>query len=123
MIIPGSTALQTMLLSGNNTDSRLTTLLIIGIALIALVFIVQLIIISRLLSRNKEASGRDNANSYVDNVIAGINEQEEAELTDNSELLAAITAAIHAYRQDIAIETPADGFIVRSIKRMDSRRR
>lgn len=115
-------ASRTMLLAGNATD-RLTTILIIGIALTALVLIIQLVIISRLLSKNKETTGLNNTNSYVDNAIARINEQEQAERDGNNELAAVIAAAIHAYMQDQAMEVPADGFIVRSIKRIEARRR
>jgi Na+-transporting methylmalonyl-CoA/oxaloacetate decarboxylase gamma subunit len=116
-----------MLLAGNTTD-RLTTLLIIGIALTALVLIIQLVIISKLVAKNKETTGLNNSNSYVDNAIARINEQEQAEIDYSGELAAVITAAIHAYMQDAciqdqALEVPAGGFIVRSIKRIEARRR
>lgn len=125
MMITDGIASLTMLLAGNISNENLTTILVIGITLTALVLIIQLVIISKL-SKNKESSGssgRNNANNYVDNVIARINEQEQAEQAENGEIAAVIAAAIHAYIQDQAAEVPADGFFVRSIKRMEARRR
>ncbi len=47
---------------------------------------------------------------------------EEEELSDDLELVAVITAAIHAYEESMGNEVPADGLVVRSIKRINKSR-
>jgi glutaconyl-CoA/methylmalonyl-CoA decarboxylase subunit delta len=70
---------------------------------------------------SKKSHQQEKKNSTpVSNVIEQIAEQEEVELKDNYELVAVITAAIQAYLGD---EVPADGLIVRSIHKVNSRRR
>lgn len=58
--------------------------------------------------------------SSVDHVIAQITEQEEEELVGDCELAAVITAAIYA---SMGEAVPADGLVVRSIRRVNSRHR
>ncbi len=48
--------------------------------------------------------------------------EEEEELSDDLELVAVITAAIHAYEESMGNEVPADGLVVRSIKRINKSR-
>jgi hypothetical protein len=58
--------------------------------------------------------GKSENESTVDNVIASIVDKENVNLIDNKELVAVITAAIMASMGDAA---PAEGLVVRSIKR------
>lgn len=50
----------------------------------------------------------------IDNVVNEIIEKESAELTDDTQLVAVITAALMAYLGD---EAPSDGLVVRNIRR------
>ena len=43
----------------------------------------------------------------------------EAEETDDTELVAVITAAIYAYEQAMGNDVPADGLVVRSIRKVN----
>lgn len=49
-------------------------------------------------------------------------EEEEEELADDLELAAVITAAIHAYEEEQGNEVPADGLVVRSIRKVNKSR-
>lgn len=110
-----------ILLAGNLKVGSLDTILILGIALTALILIIQLIYVFIIIPNQRRTSAKPvNTSAFVDNVIAQINEKEEDEHKDNNELIAVITAAIYASMQDAI---PADGFIVRSIRKIDSRRR
>ena len=44
---------------------------------------------------------------------------DEAEETDDTELVAVITAAIYAYEQAMGNDVPADGLVVRSIRKVN----
>jgi hypothetical protein len=57
-------------------------------------------------------------NNSVDQVLSQIIEHEEEELSGNYELVAVITAAIYASMGDAV---PADGFVVRSIRKTGRR--
>ena len=68
-----------------------------------------------------------NVVSAIDNTVSQIAEKEELEemeeieeLVDDGELVAVITAAIMASMTSNGEEVPADGLIVRSIKRSKS---
>lgn len=58
-------------------------------------------------------------NDTVDNVLAQITQSEEEELINDCELVAVITAAIAA---SMGEAVPADGLVVRSIKRVNSKK-
>jgi len=69
----------------------------------------------------EKMSGKEKETSTtVDHIIAQIVEQEEEELNEDFELVAVITAAIYASMGEVV---PADGFIVRSIRKVNSKRR
>lgn len=55
----------------------------------------------------------------VDAAIATITENEEEELADDLELVAVITAAIHAYEEANGNNVPANGLFVKSIKKVN----
>lgn len=95
--------------------AALNTLLGMGTVFTVLVLIMFIIsgfsIINKLQSKPKK---QDDAGKAVDNTIAQIIENEE--LTDDTELVAVIAAAIAASQG----ATSTDGFVVRSIKRASS---
>ena len=74
-------------------------------------------IVENKIKAKKEAKENDKnaAKNAVDNTIAQIVEKEESNLVDDTELVAVITAAIHAYEEHSA--APTD-FVVKSIKRV-----
>lgn len=82
--------------------------------LIIIIFVISLFKIIPYL-QSKMASGSASSEA-VDNAVAQIVEQEEAEeeLINDCELVAVITAAIYA---SMGSEVPADGLVVRSIRR------
>ncbi len=94
----------------------------LGIVFAVLILIIQLIyVISSASAKSKSnEAGQSKKGTYVDNVITQIVQREEKELMDDCELVAVITAAIMA---SLGSEAPADGLVVRSIRKLDSRRR
>lgn len=98
--------------------SPTTIYLLVGIGVVLVVLIlISLIIYSSTILPNlldKRENKSKASNSSIDHVISQIVEQEEEELKDDEELVAVITAAIYASLQGAV---PADGFIVRSIRR------
>jgi Na+/H+ antiporter NhaC len=89
-------------------------LVVVFAILTIIIFVISLFKIIPYL-QNKLASGKESSEA-VDNVVAQITEQEEAEeeLINDCELVAVITAAIYA---SMGSEAPADGLVVRSIRR------
>jgi len=114
---------QSVILSGNSVSSiiNLNTLFGLVIALAILIFIILLIYFIEIKPNlNVNSSGKTNYNvTTVDHVIAQIVEHEEKELSGDYELVAVITAAIYASLGDAI---PADGLIVRSIRKASSKR-
>lgn len=116
---------QAVLLTENSLSERLKTVSVNTLFGLCITFAVFVLIILFLLFfkiipdlRKGISSNGNEKKKYVDNVIAQIVEQEEGQLIDNNELVAVITAAIYASIQDI----PEDGFVVRSIRRVNTRR-
>ncbi len=107
--------------------ASLNTLLGIGIVFAVLILITLLISLFKLLPNSKVKSDykvdSDKNVSPVDNVIAQIISKEEADLINDYELVAAITAAITAFNSENTQEAvPADGFVVRSIRKINRKR-
>jgi Na+-transporting methylmalonyl-CoA/oxaloacetate decarboxylase gamma subunit len=94
----------------------------LGTVFIILVLIIGFIFLLRFIPRiiNKSSNKTIETSNTVDQVISQIIEQEEVNLCDDLELVAVITSAVYAYLGDAA---PADGLIVRSIRKANSRRR
>jgi Na+-transporting methylmalonyl-CoA/oxaloacetate decarboxylase gamma subunit len=108
------------LLTGTAGSSEMSTfdiILISGIALVILLLIIVLAFLGKVASNlpGKTADKQTEKKSYMDNVIDQIVKQEEADLRDNNELVAVITAAVQSYMKDT---TSANGFVVRSIRRV-----
>ncbi len=59
------------------------------------------------------------SNPSIDNVISQIESNEQEELVNDYELVAVITAAIYA---SMGGDVPADGFVVRSIRKVNSKK-
>lgn len=89
-------------------------LVVVFAILTIIIFVISLFKIIPYL-QNKYASGNASSEA-VDNAVAQIMEQEEAEeeLVNDCELVAVITAAIYA---SMGSDVPADGLVVRSIRR------
>jgi len=102
--------------------NTLLGLLIVFAVLILIIFIIDAFRIIPYLQEkraNKVKHTETNSNA-VDNVINQIIENEETEvITDDYELIAVITAAICA---SMGEDVPADGLIVRSIRKVNKRR-
>lgn len=84
-------------------------LILISLIISAFKFIPE---IQEKMSKKQEAAM--NVVESIDNTVSQIEEQEAEELVDDGELVAVITAAIMA---SMGAEAPADGLVVRSIKR------
>ena len=102
--------------------NTLLGLLIVFAVLILIILIIDMFKIIPYLQekRANKVKHTETNNTAVDNVINQIVEKEEAEvITDDYELIAVITAAICA---SMGENVPADGLIVRSIRRVNKRR-
>lgn len=88
---------------------------ILILALVILVSFLTAKLASNRLADNDSTSSKEKS---MDNVIAHIVENEEIELSSDSELVAVITAAIQASMGETA---PVGGFIVRSIRKKNTR--
>ena len=107
--------------------ASLNTLLGMGIVFAVLTLIILLISLFKFLpnnvGKNNHKEDSDKNVSPVDNVIAQIISKEEADLINDYELVAAITAAITAFNSENMQEAvPADGFVVRSIRKINRKR-
>ncbi|MBH1942393.1 OadG family protein [Mobilitalea sibirica] len=112
---------QVVLLSEKSMEERLesaslNTLLGMGIVFSVLILISILISFFKIIPylQQKKANDKVDTGSLVDQVIEQISRQEEEELMDDYELVAVITAAIQA---SMAEALPANGFVVRSIRK------
>ncbi|MDD5934766.1 MAG: OadG family protein [Clostridiales bacterium] len=107
---------------------RMQTALLNTVMGIAIVFVV-LLLISALIScfkfinkaemnaqKKREAVASANAPTPAPVTEAVV---EEEELSDDLELVAVITAAIHAYEEAQGNEVPANGLVVRSIRKVN----
>lgn len=98
-----------------NADT-LTVLIGLGAAIAVLLLIILIVCVTRFRQLSAKLEGRNP--SPVDQAIAQITKQEDSYIED-SELVAVITAAIYA---SMGNDVPADGFVVRSIRRTNARR-
>lgn len=113
-------------LSDRLKAASLNTLLGLGIVFAVLTLIILLISLFKFLpgstpnnKRGKESSIKA---SPVDNAIAQIVSQEEANLMNDYELVAVITAAICEFNSENLSDTSSGGFVVRSIRKINNRR-
>ena len=111
---------QAAILSGGLSDY--ITLETLFIAIVVLSVLVLIMIITFFVSVKPTLSGSSakfGESRAMDSVFEQIVQKEEAELVDDGELVAVITAAIQAYMGD---SVPADGFVVRSIRKVNKNR-
>ncbi len=104
-------------------QSLLNILLGLGIVFAALIFISGLIYIIKFISNLLNNKPNETISNSVNLTNAPINAKDEIvfeeELADDIELVAVITAAIMA---SMGNEAPADGLVVRSIRRINNKR-
>lgn len=107
------------------TKAALNTLLGMGSVFCVLVLIMCIIYLFGIIPKIQKASADKKAKkekvsteASVDKTIANIVEKEEGELVDDTELVAVISAAIAAYEGNGS----ADGFVVRSIRKSQSKK-
>ncbi len=110
----------------------LNTILGMGTVFVVLIFISLLIAMFKIIPMIQEKMAKKqeldmNVVTAIDNTVSQIavqeeeqDEEEQEELVDDGELVAVITAAIMAHMSSNGEEVPADGLIVRSIKRSKS---
>ena len=107
------------------TKAALNTLLGMGSVFSVLILIMIIIYLFGIIPKIQKASADKkakkaavNTEESVDKTIANIVEKEEGELVDDTELVAVISAAIAAYEGNGS----ADGFVVRSIRKSQSKK-
>ncbi|MDF2542019.1 MAG: hypothetical protein K0S47_1737 [Herbinix sp.] len=112
------------MLSANSLVERLEEnsfyiLIGMGISIVIILLTILLVYLVKVFpgSQATKTKSDQNNQAFMDNVIAQIVEQEENELIDDNELVAVITAAITASFGDFV---PADGLVVRSIRKVNS---
>lgn len=112
-------------LSDRLKTASLNTLLGIGVVFAVLTLIILIISLFRFLpgSIPKDKSKESVAKvSPVDNVITQIISQEEANIMNDNELVAVISAAICELNSENLTDATAGGFVVRSIRKINNKR-
>jgi hypothetical protein len=114
---------QAMVLSSNSMSDYINLNTLFGAVIVLAILILAMLItyyVNIKPNLKVNTSGKTTYdNGSVDHVIAQIVENEEDELISDCELVAVITAAIYASMGDAV---PADGLIVRSIRKAGSRK-
>jgi glutaconyl-CoA/methylmalonyl-CoA decarboxylase subunit delta len=111
---------QTVILSSNSVSDYININTLFGaVIVLAVLFLIMLITYFVNIKPNLANQNPDHAASSVDHTLAQIEKAEVEELIGDYELVAVITAAIYASLGD---EVPADGLVVRSIRRVNSKR-
>lgn len=113
--------------TGKMGTALLNSVLCITIVFIILIIICLIISLFKYIAKAEDYFKKKNSVSISapemvseDNEFLDIIEEEE--LSDDNELVAVIIAAIHAYEESKGIEVPADGIVVRSIKKANKSR-
>jgi len=109
---------QAVVLSGKLSDYININTLFGAVIVLAILFLIMCINYYVNIKPNLNKSVKVDDKSSIDNAIAQIVGNEE-ELVNDCELVAVITAAIYASMGDAV---PADGFVVRSIRRVNSKK-
>ena len=86
------------------------------VVVLAVLLLIALVYLANIMSflKNTSSDNVESQKSTVDNTVAQSTGNTQEELVGNNELVAAITAALHEY---IGNDVPANGFVVRSIRR------
>ena len=108
--------------------ASLNTLLGMGVTFAVLTLIIMIISLFKFLpsstGKKVQKQQQKDDSTPVDNVIAQIISQEEANLMNDQELVAVITASIAAYQSEFSsasVDSTAGGFLVRSIRKINKR--
>ena len=114
-------------LSERMKTAGLNTVLGMGIVFAVLTLIIFIISLLKYLpgilsGSNKADNEQDNNTPAEINTVTENINYEEADLTDDYELVAVITAAISAYSSEVNQDDLAGGFVVRSIRKINNRR-
>lgn len=88
--------------------------ILIGVLIVLAVLLLAVVIalIANVKANKNKTMHQGNS---IDNAIAQIVSNEHVAMSSNNELVAAITAAVYAYMGD---DVPANGFVVRSIRKV-----
>ncbi|CRZ34327.1 sodium pump decarboxylase gamma subunit [Herbinix hemicellulosilytica] len=131
-IISNGIANSTILLSQAPLSERLKMAglnTVLGMGIVFAVLIVMIFIISLLKylpglfsGSSKEKTVQDNETDSVIDTVKENAYYEEADLTDDHELVAVIAAAISAYCSEDNQDDLSGGFVVRSIRKINNRR-
>ncbi len=111
------TASVTLVSSEVMGQAGLNTILGIGIVFIVLIlisFIIGLLKYVNVFGRSKEVKVSETAAAVPETV-------EEEDVTDDLEIVAVIMAAIEAYEEEMGGTVPADGLVIRSIKKRNKK--
>lgn len=100
-----------------NTIMCMTT--VFAVLYLICVIIQGLSLIGKLEQKLKNKNNLEEAAPQLVNVMETIAQQEEEELSDDLELVAVITSAIHAYEEACGNEVPVNGLYVRSVKKLN----
>lgn len=114
---------QPMLLTSASLDDYLNLNTLFGaVAVLAVILLIMIVTyfvkVKPNLLHNQAVTPK--SESSIDHVIEQITNQEQEELVGDSELVAVIMAAIYASLGEAA---PADGLVVRSIRKVSSKKR
>lgn len=108
--------------------ASLNTLLGMGVTFAVITLIIMIISLFKFLpsstGKKVQKQQQKDDSTPVDNVIAQIISQEEANLMNDQELVAVITASIAAYQSEFSsasVDSTAGGFLVRSIRKINKR--
>ena len=113
---------QTVVLTGSKSDYININTLFGAVVVLAILFLIMLITYFVTIKPNLNVGSSEKAvlsNNSVNHVISQIERDEQEELVNDFELVAVITAAIYA---SMGEAVPADGFVVRSIRKVNSKR-
>ena len=108
-------------------QALLNTVLSIVIVFAVLIFISFVISLFKYINKAEQSAARKKSSTApapepVSAPVSVPEVIEEEELSDDLELVAVITAAIHAYEEAAGNTVPADGLVVRSIRRVNKSR-
>lgn len=95
---------------------------ILGIGIVFCVLLLISFIISCFKYVNKFATRKQDETPVPSTVSAPAVVEEEEEVVDDLEIVAVIMAAIEAYEEEMGGYVPADGLVVRSIKKVNKQR-
>lgn len=101
-------------------QAGLNTILGIGIVFIVLLLISFIISCFKII--NKLVTGKQSLAPVPTTAPAPAVIEEEEEVVDDLEIVAVIMAAIEAYEEEMGGYVPADGLVVRSIKKVNKQR-